>query len=137
MRITARVEYAILALFELAQAAPEERIQARELARRRKIPLRFLEQILNQLKKAGLVVSHRGKAGGYRLGRPAVRITLKDTVEAVEGDCGLLDRDAPESTVVRVWREIEAEFLEKLESVTVEDLVKRKIEEDRVIVYHI
>lgn len=137
MRITARVDYAILALFELAQGPPGERMQAREIARRQRIPLRFLEQILNQLKKAGLVTSIRGKSGGYLLGRLASRITLKDVVEAVEGDCGLLDRNTPESTVVRVWREIEREFLEKLESVSVRDLVKRKIEEDRVILYHI
>ncbi len=137
MRITARVDYAILALFELAQAPSAERLQAREIARRQKIPLRFLEQILNQLKKAGLVASSRGKAGGYVLARLSSRITLKDIVEAVEGECGLLDRDVPESTVVRVWREIEREFLEKLESVSVRDLVHRKLEEDKVLLYHI
>lgn len=137
MKITARVDYAILAVFELALQPAGRRVQAREIAERQKIPLRFLEQILNQLKRAGIVRSVRGKSGGYLLGRLARGITLKDIVVAVEGDCALLDRDAAESTIVRVWREIEEEFVKRLESVTVQDLVRRKIEEDKVIVYHI
>lgn len=137
MKITARVDYAILAVFELALRPPGERVQARDIAECQKIPLRFLEQILNQLKKAGLVTSTRGKTGGYVLGKPPSRISLKDILEAVEGEWSLVDRRVPDSTVVRVWREIEGEFLERLESVTVQELVKRKVEEDKVILYYI
>jgi Rrf2 family protein len=85
MKITARVEYAVLALFELALNSRERQVQAREISERQKIPLRFLEQIMIQLKKAQLVKSVRGAAGGYLLGRSPADITLRDVVEAVEG----------------------------------------------------
>lgn len=138
MKITARVEYACQAIFELALRGQNDRIQAREIAERQQIPLKFLEQILIQLKNAGLVTSIRGAGGGYLLGRPPSQIRLKDIMEAVEGEVSLIDpRLKRESTVLKVWREIEEEFLSRLESVTVEDLVKRRIREDQVIVYHI
>jgi len=112
MKITARVEYAVLALFELALKASGLPVQAREISEAQGIPLRFLEQILIQLKKAGLVRSVRGAAGGYLLGKPASDMSLRDVVEAVEGELTLLDpRLPPESIVSRVWREIENELL--------------------------
>lgn len=138
MKITARVDYALLAVFELALRARSDRVQAKEIAETQYIPLRFLEQILIQLKRAGLVKSIRGAAGGYRLAKPPGQVTLKDVVEAVEGEISLLDpRLNPNSTVMRVWNEIEAEFLEKLTSITIQDLVHRKIREEKVLVYHI
>ena len=138
MKITARVDYAILGIFELALNCRGERIQAKEIADRQSIPLRFLEQILIQLKKAGLVQSIRGASGGYVLAKDPVQISLKDVVEAVEGEVSLLDpRLNPNSTVLRVWREIEEEFVEKLSSITLQDLVHRKLQEQQVIVYHI
>lgn len=138
MKITARVDYAVLAVFELALRARSDRVQAKEIAETQYIPLRFLEQILIQLKRAGLVKSIRGAAGGYRLAKPPGQVTLKDVVEAVEGEISLLDpRLNPNSTVMRVWNEIEAEFLEKLTSITIQDLVHRKIREEKVLVYHI
>ncbi|MGH9339622.1 MAG: RrF2 family transcriptional regulator [Acidobacteriota bacterium] len=138
MKITARVDYAILAVFELALHSREDRIQAREIAERQQIPVRFLEQILIQLKKEGLVKSIRGASGGYVLAKPANRINLKDIVEAMEGEITLVEpRLHPNSTVLRVLREIEDEFVEKLESITIQDLVHRKIQEEKVVVYHI
>ena len=138
MKITARVDYAILAVFELALNAAASHLQAKEIADRQKIPLRFLEQILTQLKKAGLVHSIRGASGGYRLARAAERISLRDVMEAVEGEILFVDpRVNTDSTVVRVWREIESEFLEKLAAISLQDLVRRKIRADQVIVYHI
>jgi Rrf2 family protein len=138
MKITARVEYAVLALFELALNSRERQVQAREISERQKIPLRFLEQIMIQLKKAQLVKSVRGAAGGYLLGRSPADITLRDVVEAVEGEITLLDpRLGPDSIVSVVWREVEQEFLSKLASVSVEDLVERKLKHDDVAFYQI
>ena len=138
MKITARADYAVLAVFELALGRRQDRVQAKEIAARQRIPLRFLEQILIQLKRAGLVRSIRGAGGGYVLDKDPSKIYLKDIVEAVEGDLRLLDpRLNPNSTVLRVWKEIETEFLEKLSSITIEDLLQRKLQEDQVIVYHI
>lgn len=138
MKITARVAYAILAVFELALHPRESRVQAKGIAERRQIPLRFLEQILIQLKKAGLVRSIRGAAGGYALDRPSAQITLRDIMEAVEGEVTFFDpKIMAESSILGIWTDIEEEFLGKLQSITVRDLVQRKIREDNVIVYHI
>lgn len=138
MKITARADYAILAIFELALHPVSTRVQARELAGSQEIPLRFLEQILIQLKKAGMVESVRGAAGGYKLACPAREISLARILEAVEGDVTLLDsRVKPSCVLYKVWQEIEQEFVEKLASITIEDLVRRKIREDQVLVYHI
>ncbi|RPJ52096.1 MAG: Rrf2 family transcriptional regulator [Acidobacteria bacterium] len=138
MKITARVEYAVLALFELALGSSDRQVQAREISARQQIPLRFLEQILIQLKKAGLVKSVRGASGGYLLGKDAAHITLKDVVEAVEGELTLLDPHlSPDSMVSLVWREVEKDFLGKLSSITMQDLVRRKIRQDGILSYQI
>jgi len=138
MKITARVEYAVLALFELALGGADSQVQAREISTRQQIPLRFLEQILIQLKKAGLVKSVRGASGGYLLGRDASEISLKDVVEAVEGELTLLDSHlSADSMVYLVWREVEEDFLEKLSSINIQELVRRKIRQDGVLSYQI
>ena len=138
MRITARVDYAILAVFELALHAKGRRMQARELSEKQQIPLRFLEQILIQLKKAGLVESARGSNGGYMLAQQPDRISLAEIIAAVEGEVTLIDsRVNPSSVLRQVWKEIEQSLLTQLESVSVQDLVRRKIQQEQVIVYHI
>lgn len=138
MKVTARVTYAFLALFELALNQNQVRIQAREIALRQHIPLRFLEQIMIQLKKAGLVRSTRGATGGYALHRSPAQITLRNIVEAVEGEVSFVDPKLdPGPAISKVWNEIEVEFVEKLDSITVQDVVHRKLQEDQVIVYHI
>lgn len=138
MKITARADYAVLALFDLALHSGSGWAQAREIAKNQQVPLRFLEQILIQLRRAGLVKSLRGASGGYQLAKTPSQITLKDAIEAVEGELTIVDaRDGEPSTVQKVWAEVENAFLETLESVTIEDLVRRKMREEKVIVYHI
>ncbi len=138
MKITAKVEYAVLAIFELAIGPADRQVQAREIAERQKIPLRFLEQILIQLKKAGLVKSVRGAAGGYLLARGPAMIRLKDVMEAVEGELTLIDPAvAPGSIVARVFSEIESDLISRLQSVTIQDLVVRKMTEDGIASYQI
>jgi len=132
------VTYAFLALFELALNQNQVRIQAREIALRQHIPLRFLEQIMIQLKRAGLVRSTRGATGGYTLHRSPAQITLRNIVEAVEGEVSFVDPKLNiRPAISKIWNEIEVEFVEKLESITVQDVVHRKLQEDQVIVYHI
>jgi Rrf2 family cysteine metabolism transcriptional repressor len=112
--------------------------QARELAESQETPLRFLEQILIQLKKAGMVESVRGASGGYSLACSPREISLARILEAVEGDVTILDsRVKPSCVLYKVWQEIEKEFVDKLDSITIEDLVRRKIRDDQVLVYHI
>ena len=84
MRLSAKADYALRASLELATAG-EGHVKAEALARAQGIPLRFLEQILLDLKHAGLVASQRGAEGGYWLARPPEEIRLADVIRAVEG----------------------------------------------------
>lgn len=85
MRLTAKSEYGLLAVIDLALSAISGPVSAREVAERRAIPQRFLEQLLVSLRRAGLVTAVRGARGGFALGRPAEEITVLDVVEALEG----------------------------------------------------
>src|SRR3954470_15540520 len=84
MRLSAKADYALRASLELASAG-ETHVKAEALARAQAIPLRFLEQILLDLKHAGLVSSQRGAEGGYWLARTPSEIALADVIRAVEG----------------------------------------------------
>jgi Rrf2 family protein len=84
MRLSAKADYALRASLELASAG-EGHVKAEALARAQAIPLRFLEQILLDLKHAGLVASQRGAEGGYWLAKPPIEISLADVIRAVEG----------------------------------------------------
>ena len=85
LKVSQRTEYAMRALIELALRPAGGLVPAREIAAAQAIPLRFLEQQLATLHKAGLVVSSRGAGGGCRLARPAAEIRVADVVDAVEG----------------------------------------------------
>jgi Rrf2 family cysteine metabolism transcriptional repressor len=84
-RVSQKTEYALRAVVELALREDQERVPAREIAEAQHIPLRFLEQQLATLHKAGLVESFRGAGGGCRLARPAAEIRVADVVDAMEG----------------------------------------------------
>ena len=87
MKLSVRGEYAMRALLVLARDYQEDDsvVRIQEISRRQNIPKRFLEQILNDLKSAGVVESKRGATGGYRLRRPPERITLAEVVRHIEG----------------------------------------------------
>lgn len=85
MRISRKAEYALRALTAMARKPPEATSQIEDLARTQRIPVKFLEQILLTLRKAGVLRSKRGVGGGYQLNRPAARISLADVVTAVDG----------------------------------------------------
>jgi Rrf2 family protein len=86
MKISAKAEYACLALLALAQHGPAATpLRIREISESHGIPERYLVQILLQLKGAGLVASTRGAAGGYRLARPPTEIALSDVLLAIDG----------------------------------------------------
>ncbi|GII95618.1 RrF2 family transcriptional regulator [Sinosporangium siamense] len=84
MRISARTQYALRAVAELAVAPPGP-VPAERIASTQNIPRRFLDNILLQLRRAGLIHSQRGPEGGYWLARPADQITLADVIAVVEG----------------------------------------------------
>jgi Rrf2 family protein len=136
MRLTARADYAIRAAAELASRAPTQ-VKSADLAEAQAIPSKFLENILLDLKRGGLVASQRGAEGGYTLARPAAEITLADVIRAVEGPLANVRGVRPESleyvgaaTVLRdVWIALRANLRAVLEQVTLADLAAGRLPE--------
>ncbi len=109
MRLSAKAEYAIKAVLDLALHRSGELIPIQDIAARQRIPQRYLEQVLLALKRAGLLTSKRGSAGGYDLTRPPEEITVGAVLRAVEGDHALfeaLSRPADDRDLVELWTEI-------------------------------
>src|SRR4051794_41596960 len=96
VRISAKADYAVRAALELA-AADNPPVKGEHLAEAQQIPLKFLENILGDLRQAGLVVSHRGPEGGYRLERPGGEISVADLIRAGDGPPASLRGGPPES----------------------------------------
>ena len=86
LELTKRADYAIRAALALGEAGPDERLSVRRIATEQAIPERFLTRVMADLVAAGLVEGVAGRAGGYRLARPAEQVSLLDVIEAVEGD---------------------------------------------------
>ncbi len=86
MELTKRGDYAVRAVLALARLPDGKLLSVRRIAEEMTIPVRFLPQVMGDLVAAGLVEATTGRAGGYRLARPAMAVTLLDVVEAVEGD---------------------------------------------------
>ena len=131
MKVSAKAEYACLAMLELAAShgAPQP-LRVKIIADAHGIPLRFLVQILLQLKGAGLVASTRGAAGGYQLTRPPDKISLADVVNVIDRASPPRSETAgPPSPAFRairsVWKEIQAEQQRMLEEATFADLVRQ------------
>lgn len=133
MRVTTRTRYAIRALYHLAFHRSGQATQAKEIAEVQKIPLRFLEQILQDLRRAGVIEARRGPRGGYALARPPAEISMADVLRAVRGPLEDLlgveepDDDAPGSNDVPalVWGEVGARLIGVLEQATLADFIAR------------
>src|SRR4029078_5416126 len=94
MRVSAKADYAVRASIELASAG-DGPVKGERIADAQKIPLRFLENILGELKHAGPVQSKRGAEGGYWLSKPAEEVTLADIIRAVEGPLAWIKNQSP------------------------------------------
>jgi Rrf2 family protein len=128
MNLSAKTEYACLAMLELAKEYDSgEPVQLRRIAAAHGMPSRFLVQILLQLKGASLVASTRGASGGYRLARSPQEISLAEVIDAIEGDDRPQSNTAKESPLVRTLlgfcREVSELERDRLESETLADLV--------------
>jgi Rrf2 family protein len=129
MRITAKADYAVRAVIELGVAG-EGPVKGERISHAQAIPLKFLENILGELKHAGLVRSQRGIDGGYWLARPAEEITIADIIRAVEGPLASVRGESPGSVefsgsaepLGRLWVAVRANLREVLESVTIADV---------------
>lgn len=130
MRITAKVDYAVRAVAELA-ASPDGPTKGDNLAARQAIPPKFLENILADLRRAGLVASQRGAEGGYWLAKPAEDVSVADIIRAVEGPLADVHGTPPETvtyagaatSLQRVWVATRAALRSILEEVTIADIV--------------
>jgi Rrf2 family protein len=136
VRLTARADYALRAAAELAAAAPAQ-MKAAELARAQDIPPKFLENILLDLKKSGLVASQRGAEGGYTLARDAADIRLADVIRAVEGPLANVRGIRPEALDYRgaatplreVWIALRVNLRAVLEEVSLADVAGGRLPE--------
>ena len=98
MRISAKADYAVRAAVELAGHHDEKPVKAERIATAQEIPLNFLENILGELRHAGIVRSHRGADGGFRLAKPADQVSIADIIRAVEGPLASVRGGPPEET---------------------------------------
>ena len=130
MRISAKADYAVRAAVELAAATDEKPVKAERIATAQGIPLNFLENILGELRHAGIVRSHRGAEGGFRLAKPATELTVADVIRAVEGPLASVRGGPPEeaeypgaaASLPRVWIAVRANLRRVMEHITVADI---------------
>jgi Rrf2 family protein len=130
VRISAKADYAIRAVVELASLSDSSPAKGEQLAGAQGIPLRFLLNILQDLKRAGIVDSHRGSEGGYRLARPPDSLPLADIIRAVEGPLAQVGDARPEDLhypgpaepLGEVWIAVRANLRAVLELVTIADV---------------
>jgi Rrf2 family transcriptional regulator, cysteine metabolism repressor len=144
MHISAKGNYGIWALLDLAQRHGQGYVQTAEIAERQQIPESYLVQLLNQLRKAGLVRSVRGPKGGHALLKQPEEITVGDILDVLEGPVDLLGKsegrseDLRQSDVLReVWDDVRAAIEGVLQSVTLGDLCRRVEKQEQRIVYRI
>jgi Rrf2 family protein len=134
MRLSARADYALRAAIELA-ASPSTHTTAEQLARAQHIPGKFLEAILTQLRRAGLVRSQRGPEGGFWLARPAAEISMADIIRAIDGPLVWVRGERPEKVgyagaaepLQQVWIALRANERAILEEVTLEHIVTSEL----------
>lgn len=135
MRISAKVDYAVRAVIELAAAADEKPVRAERVATAQGIPLNFLENILSELRHAGIVRSQRGPEGGFRLAKPADEVSIADVIRAVEGPLATVRGGPPEDSTYpgpaadlpRVWIAVRKSLRSVVEDVTVADVAKGQL----------
>lgn len=129
MRLTSKGRYGVRALFHLAYHHGESPAQMRSIAGEAQVPLRFLEQIFHELKRAGLLTAKRGPNGGYQLARPATQISVGDIVRALEGSAFALtradERDAGRDPLAAVFVDLAHEVERCFDRVTVAEMCAR------------
>jgi Rrf2 family protein len=133
MRVSAKSDYAVRAAIELAQAHGEGPVKGERIATAQKIPSKFLETILVDLRHAGLVASQRGSEGGYWLALPPAEITVADVIRAVDGPIASVRGMRPDELeysgsaepLREVWLDLRTALRGVLEHVTLADLVNR------------
>src|SRR5271163_3633541 len=127
--ITSKSPYAVLALAELARSPGSEPVPIGELARRREVPVQFLEQLFAVLRRGGVISSQRGVKGGYRFAREPSTITVLEVVELLDGPLG---RDAE-----GIFAEAAEAARAVLARTTIADVLEREMRDAGASMYHI
>ena len=127
--ITSKSPYAVAALAELGRAGGSEPVSIGELARRREMPVQFLEQLFAVLRRGGIISSQRGVKGGYRFAREPSTVTVLEVVEMLDGPLG---RDAE-----GVFADAAAAARQVLAQTTIADVLEREMREAGASMYHI
>jgi Rrf2 family protein len=127
--ITTKSPYAVLALAELARSGGPDPVPIGELARRREVPVQFLEQLFAVLRRAGVISSQRGVKGGYRFARDPSSVTVLEVVELLDGPLGR-DSEGAFADAAAAARRVLAET-------TIADVIERELREAGASMYHI
>jgi Rrf2 family protein len=132
VKLSTKTRYGVRAVFDIAYHNSGRPTQARDIARRQDVPLRYVEQIFQELRRANLVDAKRGPKGGYFLSRAPEAITLGDVIRAVQGPIELLGDDgaqrashASRQVPADIWRELATKVAGVFDSVTIRDLCAR------------
>ena len=135
MKLSVKVDYACRVLAQLArhhESGAEELPHIEELATHEAVPANYLVQILAELRNGGLIISRRGKQGGYALARPPAEITLYDIVRVIEGDVLELPAAADGHSgrrVQQIWRDVRTALEDKCRTYTLDQFVPRAAQE--------
>jgi Rrf2 family protein len=135
MRVSAKTDYALRAAAEIAASSDDAPVKGERIAQAQDIPLRFLENILAELRHAGIVQSRRGAEGGYLLARPPGEIALADVIRAVDGPLANVGGRRPEQleysgtaeSFQEVWIAVRAGLRTVLESITLADVAAGRL----------
>ncbi|HEU4514280.1 MAG TPA: Rrf2 family transcriptional regulator [Nocardioidaceae bacterium] len=138
MRVSAKSDYALRALIEIAAHDQGEAVSAEELGRRQEIPRNFLQAILADLRRAGIVMSQRGQAGGWRMARDPADVTVADVIRAIDGPLVSVYGLRPEavsynetaSALQHVWIAARSSLREVFEAVTISSLTTKQLPTD-------
>ena len=147
MKISSKGEYGIRALFHLALHYGEGPIQSKEIAKEEAIPENYLDQLLIILRKAGLVKSRRGPQGGHFLARPPAQISLGEALAVLEGSTApmacveegaKIDCPLAEACILRdIWRELKQATDRILDTTTLDDMCRSKLQREGLSMYYI
>lgn len=138
MRISARADYAVRAALQLAASRDDGPLKAEAIAAAQDIPHKFLESILNDMRRGGLVLSQRGGNGGYRLAKPAESISIADVIRVVDGPLvsvrGVrppeLSYTGPAASLLPLWIALRSNVREILEGVSLADVASAQLPAD-------
>jgi len=134
MNISSKGRYALQALFDLASQSTDEPIKIASIAKRQKIPQKFLESILSSLKQGGFVESHRGVAGGYHLARLPETITVGEVLRFVDGSPRKQKGHQRETPFSELWRNVDQSVAGIVDSVNFAAVVRDWAEKQRTYV---